>query len=224
MVRCRSKVSQKMLAALAFCMLWFVTGGVSASDENIDAALLMPGNDDIEVGGYAKTNWYALTSIVDHWELVSTTLSIARSDIDPDVVSIESDKPNALVFIRGSSLREGPVDSASVDSGRAARTLEDAGLKSLSIAFRGSVYTLGLKSGRVVYSSEGRHSILNAKQDAGMITRVSVLWAGDINRDGTLDLLVDLKTEAHSRICMMASLASGNMELVRPIACRFYGG
>ena len=63
-----------------------------------------------------------------------------------------------------------------------------------------------------------RRSLVSDREEA------SLVWAGDLDKDGKLDLILESSTDKNSTYCLYLSGAAGPRALVKKIGCQFYSG
>lgn len=194
------------------------SGPLSASDAPY--ALQMPGDfhGDEPVARHGQ-RWLVLRISADgSARLDASRLRVLKVE-DPLVDGpgettgrrVEADGPEALAFVRGPLLRAGPVDTALVEA------LGGAGLSDTRIVFAGADYTLRTECAAFAATGEASPSahspqcrILLQRGEARVLlmtatgTRLPdgatvigdevsphLLFAGDLDRDGALDLIFD---------------------------------
>ena len=52
----------------------------------------------------------------------------------------------------------------------------------------------------------------------------SLVWAGDLDKDGKLDLILETETENNATYCLFLSGTAGEKALVKKVGCQFYSG
>ncbi len=131
---------------------------------------------------------------------------------------------DALVLLRGELLRDGAVDAAEVAG-------DYQGLAPKTLKFRDRVYSLQLESGCAqeagacnwVYSDGAKRQVLQAfgviMHEGEASTEASstgLIWAGDLDRDGLLDLIVDVADHynAVAQVRVLLSSLARDDELV----------
>jgi hypothetical protein len=206
---------------------------LAASAQNADSdadpgQLLQQGDaltDDLGDGSdIPKDGWLGLVPVKNHWELAPATLRLNRPDGDSgDILNVAAPNlPDAIVLLRYAPLRAGWVETPNLrfqGRDRPAGTKD----KPLLIDFHGRTTSLVLTAGALVASSGGRRAVLQQFADPeGNGTRL--LWAGDIDRDGVLDLLVEFDNDKNAQVCLFASGAARGKELLGKVGCQFYSG
>lgn len=194
--------------------------------------------------GAEKKEWLGLFREDKHYVLQKTTLQIIPT-FDPvadakkqeegkRVISgreVVGEKPNTLFFINGlHKIKEGPIDTAEYN-----RVVIPAG-KALQYTFKGKEYTIQaygdstkLPSNEYSYQNYGWK--VSGKKNGKKIEQTLsedeffedsiyvLLWAGDLDRDGIPDLLLDLSNHFNvSRIALFLSSKAEKGNLYKKVA------
>lgn len=183
------------------------------------------------------TNWYALQYRQDNsiWLTPTKLKFVPRTDDDMliDVISSASDAALHLSF---PNIQSGRVESATVN-GRSIDffKLQKTRLHSIPIQFGTKSYVLTSKFDKQ-RGYEHFLQILNSKHENQLRQKIahdlvgveadsylSMSFAGDLDRDGKLDLIVERNYYGTGEYCLyLSSLAKVN-QLLQSVACRSEG-
>lgn len=188
-----------------------------------------------EVSATSGEQWWGLFETEDGFELLPTTIEVNTAYdvvIDPEDgpftgKEVTTNNPNqAILLLQG---MEG-LEAGDVETERHGLT----DLHRTSLSFSGVLQMPGDLSTQAV-ANENRlieqrwHNVLtfaageiHQAYDAGAIDSPSagprLIWAGDLDRDGRLDFLIDNSTYNQSALTLFLSSAAEEGELVRPVA------
>ncbi|MBR7800794.1 hypothetical protein [Undibacterium fentianense] len=187
-----------------------------AQDIGIAFSILIPGNfqdEDLDKFNFPAYGWLALVVKDGRWELMPTKVSIENQ-----VVTSNYDKAIALLHER--SLTPGKVDTPNMKFSGERRRLfrDDPG--TIKMNYKGMEYGLTMnKSGKITLYN-GVLSTTLEEVRAG----VSLVWAGDLDKDDKLDLIIETETENNATYCLFLSGTAGEKALVKKVGCQFYSG
>lgn len=223
-------MAQRLFVSL---FLWFVTHSICAA-ENVQ--LLRTGSfhgDEVAPG--AAGEWFALAleetggASLERVRVTISTEHDAILDDDDEETGKRVETSNgrdAAVLIRGlASLREGPVDTVAanltlrpgVEHRLGAYTLNLTCTASTAAEYRCPLAVREDKDRQTIatYAAWSRENELTFGSEHEPV----VLWAGDLDRDGRLDLLVDTSDHYNvSEVALYLSSIARNGELVRRAA------
>lgn len=192
-------------------------------------SILQPGGydpADLDVSTLPAHGWLALVKRGDHWELVH-----AKVALTPEISS--PDQPKALVFLHARQLVAGKVSTLAMKLPDGVDTPEQAddgkGKDRLELTFNRQRYRLSLPKqgtafGRNLFLDDGHtRTVLDANSytDSALI-----MWAGDLDHDGRLDLIIgaDHENGQNADTCLYLSSAAGKQQLVKQVACQGFSG
>lgn len=214
--------------------LLLVVSGLAHAEMGREAwRFLMPGTYHAdEAPEDPGAGWFALAVMEGHWQLVPVDVRAVRVH-DPMLdaggvrtgIRIEASQPGALALLRDLGLRSGKVDAPDMRFAGSPRSLSLR--QALEIPFRGQRYRIMARGGTL-------HLMLGAQrarlpglrvgdgEDAEAPDSASLLWAGDLDRDGGLDLLIGYRGYTRSGACLFLSSQRGSGRLLGQVAC--HGG
>lgn len=213
-------------AALLSAML-VIAPAIAAKERPPTVSILQPGGyetSDLDISALPHDGWLALVKHGDHWELVRT-----KVDLDPEIHS--SSQPKALVFLHARRLSVGKVRTLEMqlpDGVDAAETAADGKRKNqLEMRFDAQRYRLilsaqGSDAGSNLVLDDGHtHTLLDTDTDSAQL-----MWAGDLDHDGRLDLIISTDHEdgRSADTCLYLSSAAGKHQIVKKVACQGFSG
>ena len=162
-----------------------------------------------EVAKFPEKGWLALTDVA----LVPVNLHIVVTDPrEPKMLTVESGVTDPILLVHGvKGLQTGSVTVATIDGPEDPRPGDR-----LSIDLGGHHYQVTFdaddRSGthmRVRLSDESQSQLLWSAQEEYAGGHWWVIWAGDLDRDGKLDLLVDFSNQedAYPDVLLLSSHA-----------------
>jgi len=200
---------------LSLLTLLAVTG-VLAHDIGNAFSILMPGNfqdADLDDFDFPPKGWLALVVKEGRWELTPTKVNIENQ-------VVTSNHPKVLALLHDRGLVDGRVETPSMKFSGDRKRLMSMSPSTIKIAFNGIDYRLSInKSGTIVLQSGEMTTILDRQREDA-----SLVWAGDLDKDGKLDLILESGTDKNATYCLYLSGMAGEKALVKRIGCQFYSG
>jgi hypothetical protein len=201
----------------------------AAADEGCGFTILQPGGyesadqDDFD---FAPKGWLALVVREQHWELVTAKVSLENWEVR------SSDQPKAIAYLHDRRLLAGraPTPDMKFSSSGWSIATEDYAADAphrIDIAFGEKRYQLHFAAKdangmhHLVLSGDGASSVLDDDPD-----QVALVWAGDLDHDGRLDLItnVDHEDGKNAELCLYLSSAADKSRLVKQVGCQFFSG
>lgn len=210
----------QMPTCKAFLTLFiFIYAPVVIAHDTADSfAILSPGKfqvADLDDFDFPSKGWLALIVKDGHWELSPT-----RVNLDNETVS--SDQPKALALLHHRNLIPGKADALNMkfSGNRKLNISRDTQPNFFKLNFKGQDYRLEItKAGKVVLNYGAIYTTLDSDRDDA-----SIVWAGDLDKDGKLDLIIGTGTEKNTRFCLFLSGAAGENNLMQKIGCQHFSG
>ena len=213
-------------------------GSLLASNAHAEATFTQPGTfmaEDIDVKQLRGT-WFAIHLKGRIWYLSKTTVTTVNDK--NGIVNIRGTHPNTIGLLRGVELTEGPLESASLG-------VKNASGVSNSFRYRGQQYSLAVQAvpfkyyskqlnetfdniRNDVYFSNGTHRTLvyGGGKFGRSCEHPSVLWAGDIDRDGKPDVVAYFSDDSqrNGSTCAFLSSTAKPGRLLKNAGCQFASG
>lgn len=214
---------------LLFLTAFIVATGARAQPTAEGWQLLRSGNyHGSEAPDKPGVGWLALTSVGGVWRLEPAIVRATRvydgimdAEGEKTGVDITSNYVEVLALLRFPSIKPGKVDTPDMKFKDSPRPLStDA--TSLKIAFKGEEYVIEAKS-IGIYLNKGTTKTLLPDLIAGSPESEdssSLLWAGDLDGDGKLDLLIAYSGYNSGGVCLYLSAGAGTGALVKRVACQ----
>lgn len=193
-------VSMRVMSTRLRNTLLLLALAAPALAEDAPWQLLMPGQyhgDEAPI--QPGKGWLSLSQESGGWALATAAIRAQRV-FDPVLdaegqatgVEIAAEGGEVIAFIRYPGLRPGAVETASWDSESGALGF---GPEPLAIDFAGERYSIFTRGGAAWLAHGSRETALQelavaAEGDELSEASASLIWAGDLDRDGALDLLV----------------------------------
>ncbi len=176
--------------------------------------------DDVgDAGTDLGDGWLALAPDGNRWKLAPARIRLEPVQPDGIVVDVTPDVKHAVALLRCTSLRPGRVDAVNLAFPNGGRVIEP-GPEPLRFAFHGHRYALRYTaSGAVIAEGGGKRSVLHDFGGDPPPFRVTLIWAGDLDRDGRLDFLMEFGSEIGTNFCLFTSGNAKENELVGPAGC-----
>ena len=180
-----------------------------------------------EVPLHPASGGLALTVVNGLWDLVPATLSAKVVDRDgkghPQAVAITATPAGALAYLRLPGLSEGKVDTPDMRFKDNERDLEAA---AVAVPFKGTAYRFEPRD-KAVWFNDGtrRQKMADIEQRPEGVAPDdwahgdALLWAGDLDRDGKLDVITALTGDDGATMCVWLSSKAAAGQLVGKAAC-----
>jgi hypothetical protein len=180
-----------------------------------------------------KSGWLALTVVKDLWHLEQTTIRQefqyehdANGKQKNKVLSVEIKSADfeAFVFFRLDGLSVGKVDTPNIKfrdlDPNVSRTLGRE-TKIINMPFKGKLYSIEVTGSGTFFKRDGVKMLLPYpwSGSSNSNNRLFVKWAGDLDRDGALDLLITYQEGGSGATCLYLSKDAGPDQLVREVFC-----
>ena len=200
--------------------------------------VLMPGTFFEDSGPAAPgKGWLALSTVNGQWQLQATTvrakrvlhpMSYSSNPSEPDALEITSSVTNALLLLKIPGLISGKLQSVALTKPDPKSDAFYDGIdpkgKPIALKLSGQNYLLRAdKTGYLRISSGEQDSPLggsriNSKSaDSESKTSADLVWAGDLNQDGGLDVIVRWSSLYSYSVCVFLSTgASAQWRLGKP--------
>jgi hypothetical protein len=222
-------VKSTVLLALSATVLTCAAAVAAPVTPAIGRTFLMPGTyHEGEAPIHAGTGWLALVHVGKHWKLLPTKVSTTRvEDAVTDApgqrtgVDIASSRKNTLALLRLPYLTPGPLEVADNEMGDSGLPI-DAGAP-VDIRFKGVDFRIETRNKRVfLVRGAQRTPLKELGVEPGIEAGASLQWAGDLDGDGELDLLMGYSGNNSSGICLYLSSQKAKGFLLKHIEC--HGG
>ncbi|AOJ42529.1 hypothetical protein WJ23_32265 [Burkholderia lata] len=181
--------------------------------------------DDVgEAGDYPGGGWLGLIPEGHRWTLAPARVRFEPSQPSGDIVDIKSDPSKAVALFRCKSLRQGKVEAANLAFPKDGKAIEP-GARPLRFGFHGRRYALRhTVSGAVIAEGDGKRSVLHDFGGSSPPFSASLIWAGDLDRDGRLDFLMEFESDLGASFCLFTSGSAKENELVGDAGCMYVSG
>lgn len=185
----------------------------------------------------AQSGWFALLDAGES-RLEPTQFVLKRKGrLNPadfgeeyDLWTSSHTSASTLYFLRHASMKSGPVAQAKLSD--YAEISNEGGVAGLVLAFKGKSYSFDVERldsakpelRRIAIKTDGGRSWLyDWRQHSGSAgeNRELVRWAGDLDRDGRLDLIIEFSTYFNSATCLFLSGSVQPPKLMKRIGCWF---
>lgn len=183
-----------------------------------------------EAPAEAGTGWLALISVGGIWRLEPTTVrskrvfdAVLEAEGDKTGIEISSSYGEALALLRFPNMKPGKVDTPNMKFKESPRFLSATG-SPLKIMFKGNEYVIETSSSGVYLRNGKQKTALSGLSPGSAESEdsSSLLWAGDLDGDGLLDLLFSYSGYNNGGACLYLSAGAGEGVLVKKAAC--HGG
>jgi hypothetical protein len=218
------------LVAFAFVAL---IGFAHAADKGEQWAFLMEGDyHGDEAPANPGKGWLALVIVDGRWHLVLTKVraepvydAVLDEKGQKTGIRISSRHPKALALFRDPDLLAQKIDTPNLRfKGSSLDLSPDQPLK---VSFKGQHYQIVVVRSEIFLTNGSRRTKLpdlsvSEDRESEHSESARLLWAGDLDRDGSLDLLVSYSRYNASGTCLFLSSKAPKGNLVRQVAC--HGG
>ncbi|VWB41558.1 hypothetical protein BLA23254_01851 [Burkholderia lata] len=223
-------MTTKALLAVLLVLLGVSTASTAFAQESEpdSCVVLQPVRmlaDDVgDAGTDLGDGWLGLAPDGHRWKLAPARIRLEPAQPDGEVVDVTSDVKNAVALLRCKSLRQGRVDAANLAFPNGGRVIEP-GPEPLRFAFHGRRYALRYTaSGGVIADGDGKRSVLYDFSGSTPPFRVILIWAGDLDRDGRPDFLMEFESDFGANFCLFTSGSAKENELTGPAGCMNVSG
>ncbi len=176
-----------------------------------------------EVPLHPAPGGFALAVVNGLWNLVPATLAAKVTDTDgkghPQSVAITASPADALAYVRLPGLAEGKVDTPDMRFKGVERDLTAA---AVPVPFKGTAYRFEAQA-KAVWLTDGKQrqkiddiALAGGDDDA---PGLALVWAGDLDRDGKLDVITALTGGDGATMCLWLSSKAAAGQLVGKAAC-----
>ena len=177
-----------------------------------------------EAGDYPGGGWLGLIPDGHRWTLAPARVRFEPSQPSGDIVDIKSDPSKAVALFRCKLLRQGKVDAANLAFPKNGRAIEP-GANPLRFDFHGRRYALRhTASGAVIAEGDGKRSVLHDFGGGSPPFSASLIWAGDLDRDGRPDFLMEFESDLGASFCLFTSGSAKENGLVGSAGCMYVSG
>lgn len=211
---------------LIFCSILFPSHVLA------EMKILFPGNV-IELDLYPENGkslngaeFLALHKVDGKYFLSKT--AIVAAAIPGEVIEISSNVDGAIAFIRDKSIKSGAVTTATFEGGGTSNQVAGLQVSNSKIPIRlenrsysvHDTFVPDKSYGLSIAGVDGKSIVLQDR--VGFV----IIWAGDMDRDGEIDLIVNSQDpgEKNSSSCLLLSSIAKKPELVKLFTCQAYSG
>jgi hypothetical protein len=205
--------------------------GSHAQPTPVDWQFLIPSQyHGDEAPAEAGTGWLALVAVGGIWRLEPTVVRSTRV-FDPVLdaegektgVEISSSHGEALALVRFPGMKAGKVDTPQMKFKDSPRYLSADGIP-LKIAFKEDQYVIDTSVSGIFLQKGKLKTLLSGLSPGSAESEdsASLIWAGDLDRDGELDLLFSYSGYNNGGACLYLSGGAGEGALTRQAVC--HGG
>jgi hypothetical protein len=218
------------LVAFAFVAL---IGFAHAEDKREQWVFLLPGEyHGSEAPAKPGKGWLALMIVDGRWHLVPTKVSaepiydaVLDAEDQKTGIRISSRHPEALALLRNPHLLAKKIDTPNIRFKD--NSLKISPIQPLNISFKRQQYQIVAVRSEIFLTKGSQRTKLpdlsvSEDQESDLSESAYLLWAGDLDRDGSLDLLVSYRGDNRSGACLFLSSKAPKGSLVGIVAC--HGG
>jgi hypothetical protein len=173
------------------------------------------------IEGLKPRSWLALVPGRGGWALVPARLSF----VSTEAIGMVSNVPDSEFYLAHPALVAGHAATPNMRfKGEPRSFLKDT--PPLLIEFRGRHYKIVVEGNAVALHEGGRKSVLgHVAIGSDDYTETTLLWAGDLDGDGQLDLILETGDGKAAEVCLMLSSAHKESdELVNRVGCQDFSG
>jgi hypothetical protein len=215
--------------------LWLSVFGSFARSQELgdgvkqDWKILAPGEyHDGEAPKVPGIGWLALQMRDGRWQLVPTEISSERvKDMLLDEgeqktgIKITSLHEGAIAYLRLPAIKPGAVNATSVWFKKDAPHNIAANQKPLRINFNRQRYELAATSSYVYIKNGAKSTLLDELRggEGGELNKLELVWAGDLDQDGRLDLITSKSGFNSSALCLHLSSKAPENHVVVLVDC-----
>ncbi|KVC62353.1 hypothetical protein WI72_11310 [Burkholderia ubonensis] len=220
-------MNTKPLLAVLLAVLY--SSAASAQEGDHDACVVLQPTrisvaDVGDAGDYPKDGWLGLAPNRNYWALAPAHIRFEPVQWSGEVVDVTSNLDKAIALFHCKPLKAGKIETANLSFSNGERQIEPRA-KPLRFGFRGRQYDLRYTaSGSVTAEGDGKRSILHDFGGSTAPFRASLIWAGDIDRDGRLDFLMEFESDIGANFCLFTSGRARERELVGRAGCMEVSG
>lgn len=208
--------------------LLFCLGAQAQTDPKEWQHLLIPmqyHGDEAPI--HPGTGWFALIAVGGVWRLEPAIVRSKRV-FDPVLdaedqktgLEISSNQEGTIALLRFDGIKGGKVDTPDMKFNNEEELYPKIGKPPLKISFKKIEYRLeAFPSGLHLKSGSKASSLSDTKFDGLSDDFASLLWAGDLDRDGKLDLLISYNGDNWYSVCLYLSSGASEGGLVQPMGC-----
>jgi hypothetical protein len=209
--------------------LFVLMGCAHAQQRDEEWRFLMPGEyHGVDAPGNPGDGWLALAPMDGLWHLVPTEVvaelihdPVSDSEGQKTGIQISTQQPNAFAFFRMPGLRAGKIDTPNMRFHGNPRDITPS--KGVIIPFKGVAHQVVVVVDEVVLVRGFKRSKLaELRVTPHLEDTANLLWAGDLDGDGRLDLLVGYGGSNKSGACLFLSSFAQNGALLGEANC--HGG
>lgn len=158
-----------------------------------------------------RHDWLALIDQNNRWSLVPTDIELQQG-------TVMQGQPGTVLYLRGQGLTAGNVTG---EEAIHSMVEIDKDLSDPSMGFSfgyGPRYILRLtKDGQLVLNTtDGQHPTILDDSDP---IAVALVWSGDLDNDGKLDLALKIENENENVTCLFLSSGASDGQVVRNAGC-----
>ncbi|HEX7638453.1 MAG TPA: hypothetical protein VF457_08665 [Burkholderiaceae bacterium] len=171
---------------------------------------------DTEVPRHPAPGGFALAVVDGLWHLVPASL-VGRAGATAGEVQLSATPPDALFYVRLPGLVAGKVDTPDMRFKGAPHPLIDR--PPVLLPFKGVPWRLEIRGNALILGDGARSQALGSADNTDGERALTLVWAGDLDRDGRLDLVIDDWFDDGGTVCLWLSGSAAPGALVGQAAC-----